>query len=89
MKPITSKQLGVMKPNWSAFPRHEGGSDGRRKDDIMWWRRELDLEDMLADPIVHAVMQADHVDQRELDALLARIAEHRRGARQRNDRRVG
>ena len=57
----------------------------------MWWRRELDLQDMLADPIVHAVMQADHVDQRELDALLARIASVRRAAGQRDDldRRVG
>ena len=42
------------------------------------WRHEIDLKDMLSDPIVQAVMRADGVDRSELDALLASIARARR-----------
>ena len=36
--------------------------------------RELDLKAMLADPIVKAVMEADGIDPRELEAGLPQIA---------------
>ena len=36
--------------------------------------RELDLKAMLADPIVKAVMEADGIDPRELEAELPEIA---------------
>ena len=36
--------------------------------------RELGLKDMLADPIVQSVMQADGIDPRELEAGLPQIA---------------
>ena len=36
--------------------------------------RELGLKDMLADPIVKSVMQADGIDPRELEAELLQIA---------------
>jgi hypothetical protein len=36
--------------------------------------RELDLKAMLADPIVKAVMEADGIDPRELEAELQQIA---------------
>ena len=36
--------------------------------------RELRLEEMLADPIVRAVMEADGVDLRELEAELQQTA---------------
>jgi len=36
--------------------------------------RELDLKAMLADPIVKAVLEADGIDPRELEAGLPQIA---------------
>ena len=40
--------------------------------------REPSLEDILSDPIVKAVIEADGVDANELDAMLQRIAHKRR-----------
>jgi len=42
--------------------------------------RELSLEDMLADPIIQAVIDADGVDANELDAMLRGVAHERRSA---------
>jgi len=42
--------------------------------------RELCLEDMLADPIIQAVIGADGVDANELDAMLRGVAHERRSA---------
>ena len=39
--------------------------------------RELSLEDMLADPIIQAVIDADGVDANELDAMLRGVAHER------------
>jgi hypothetical protein len=38
------------------------------------------LNDMLSDPIVEAMMQADRVDRRALQALLREVAQTRRAA---------
>jgi hypothetical protein len=38
------------------------------------------LNDMLSDPIVEAMMQADRVDRRALQALLREVAQTRRVA---------
>jgi hypothetical protein len=35
--------------------------------------RELTLEDMLADPIVHLMMQRDGVEETQVRALMARL----------------
>jgi hypothetical protein len=45
------------------------------------WSCEPLLQDMLADPIVKAVMEADGVDPRELEAELKRTAALLRAAR--------
>ena len=42
--------------------------------------REPSLEDMLADPIIQAVIDADGVDANELDAMLRGVAHERRSA---------
>jgi hypothetical protein len=49
-----------------------------------WYRREPRLEDMLSDPIVVALMDADGVDPHELEAMLrdvGRTLGANRGAR--------
>lgn len=49
-----------------------------------WYLREPTLEDMLSDPIVVALMDADGVDPRELEAMLrdvGRTLGANRGAR--------
>lgn len=43
----------------------------RSQRDCGWFTREPDLADMLRDPMMQALMAADHVDDRDLDALLA------------------
>jgi hypothetical protein len=48
--------------------------------------RELDLKAMLADPIVKAVIQADGIDPRELEAELMQIAALLRGHGTRQNR---
>jgi hypothetical protein len=40
--------------------------------------REPSLEDILSDPIIKAVIEADGVDTNELDAMLRRVAHKRR-----------
>jgi hypothetical protein len=90
---INSKQLVVNEPNWARIRPLSSREPAilHGDEDAMMWRCEIKLEDMLADPIVRAVMQADGVDQRELDALLARVASARRAAGGRDnatDRRV-
>jgi hypothetical protein len=40
--------------------------------------REPSLEDILSDPITQAVIDADHVDTQELEAMLRGIAHKRR-----------
>jgi hypothetical protein len=42
--------------------------------------QEPTLNDMLSDPIVEAMMQADRVDRRALQALLREVAQTRRVA---------
>jgi len=37
-----------------------------------WWRREPSISEILAEPIVRAVMQADGVEPEELAAILYR-----------------
>lgn len=58
----------------------------------MMCSREIDLKDMLSDPIVQAVMRADGIDRDEFDALLASIARVRgtagQAAQERADLRV-
>jgi hypothetical protein len=49
------------------------------------WRHEIDLKDMLSDPIVQAVMRADGIDRGEFDALLDSIVRARRAERGRDD----
>jgi hypothetical protein len=39
-------------------------------------RGEASLEEIVSDPIVQAVMEADGVNPRELDAMLRRVAQH-------------
>lgn len=39
---------------------------------------ELTLDDLLADPVINAVMRADGVDPAELQSNLARFAEEQR-----------
>ena len=39
---------------------------------------ELTLDELLADPVINAVMQADGVDRAELQSDLARFAEEQR-----------
>ncbi|HEY6992144.1 MAG TPA: hypothetical protein VH397_00395 [Xanthobacteraceae bacterium] len=49
-----------------------------------WYRREPTLEDILTDPIVVALMDADGVDARELAAMLRDVGRKlgaNRGAR--------
>jgi hypothetical protein len=47
----------------------------------MSWRNwEPTLEEILSDPIVEAVMQADDVDPNELDAMLGDIASRLKAA---------
>lgn len=46
----------------------------------MKYCREPSLEDILADPIVQAVIDADGVDANELDAMLRGVARNRRSA---------
>ena len=41
---------------------------------MIWHDWQPTLEEMLSDPIVEAVMQADDVDPNELDAMLGDIA---------------
>jgi hypothetical protein len=42
--------------------------------------REPSLEDILADPIIQAVIDADGVDANELNAMLRGVARKRRSA---------
>jgi hypothetical protein len=42
---------------------------------MSWYYREPTLDELLSDPIVSALMQADSVDRRELRAMLRNIAE--------------
>jgi hypothetical protein len=37
--------------------------------------QELTLRGALSDPLIRSLMAADHVDQRELESMLLRIAE--------------
>jgi hypothetical protein len=46
---------------------------------------EPTLEEMLADPIVQAVMRADAVEEQEIEALLDQVAKQRRSAEARRD----
>ena len=51
---------------------------------MYWHHREPRLEDMLSDPIIRAVMDADRVDPHELQAMLkdvGRALSAARGAR--------
>jgi hypothetical protein len=52
----------------------------------MMWRHEIALKDMLSDPIVQAVMRADHVDRDAFDALLKRVARARQAVSRRTHR---
>jgi hypothetical protein len=45
---------------------------------MSWRHREPRLEDILADSIVKAVMEADGVDPRELETIFRQIAAHLR-----------
>jgi hypothetical protein len=47
---------------------------------MFWHNWEPTLEEILSDPIVEAVMQADDVDPNELDAMLGDIASRLRAA---------
>jgi hypothetical protein len=47
---------------------------------MQWKHREPTLEDILAEPIVGAIMEADRVDRLELAAMLGRVARVRRAA---------
>jgi hypothetical protein len=38
-----------------------------------WYHREPTLEEILSDSITRAVMEADGVDQKELEAMLSRV----------------
>jgi hypothetical protein len=53
--------------------RRTHANDG--EENMSWCRCEPTLEDILSDPIVAAVMQADAVDVHELDELLSDIAD--------------
>ncbi len=55
----------------------------------MMWRREIDLEDMLSDPIVQALMRADGVDRDAFNDLLTRVARARRNRKESADSRMG
>jgi hypothetical protein len=46
--------------------------------------REPSLDDILSDPIVKAVIDADGVDANELNAMLRRVAHRRRSAQHRS-----
>jgi hypothetical protein len=48
---------------------------------MYWHHREPTLEDMLSDPIIRAVMDADRVDPHELKAMLKDIGRALRAAR--------
>jgi carbamoylphosphate synthase small subunit len=51
---------------------------------MKWYRREPTLDEMLSDPIVVALMDADGVDARELTAMLRDVGRRlgaNRGAR--------
>jgi hypothetical protein len=37
--------------------------------------QELTLRSALSDPLIRSLMAADHVDQRELESMLLRVAE--------------
>jgi len=39
------------------------------------WRGELTLEELLSEPIIMALMDADGVERKELEAMLRRLAE--------------
>jgi hypothetical protein len=43
-----------------------------------WCRREPTLKDILSDSIIRAVMDADRVDARELEAMLRQVARNAR-----------
>ena len=47
-------------------------------------RREPSLGDVLADPIILALMQRDHVDGADLERLFARLRERETAARRLN-----
>jgi len=44
-------------------------------------RREASLGEIVSDPIVRAIMEADGVSLRELEAMLRRVAKRMRTAR--------
>jgi hypothetical protein len=48
---------------------------------MYWHHREPTLEDMLSDPIIRAVMDADRVDPHELKAMLTDVGRALRAAR--------
>ena len=43
-----------------------------------WSDRDPTLEEMLSDPIIKALMEADRVDPRELETILRRVERSRR-----------
>jgi len=45
---------------------------------MRWCHEELTLDELLADPVIGAVMRADGVDPEALGGDLARLAEDRR-----------
>jgi hypothetical protein len=51
---------------------------------MSWRHLEPRLEDMLADSIVKAVMEADGVDPRELETIFHQIAAHLRAIKARS-----
>jgi hypothetical protein len=50
--------------------------------------REPTLEEILASPITQAVMAADGVDPRDVEAMLRQIAHMRRGATEASSHRI-
>jgi hypothetical protein len=52
---------------------------------MSWIYREPTLDEILSDPIVTALMQADSVDRRELRAMLRHVAEGLRPNEQESD----
>jgi hypothetical protein len=47
---------------------------------MYWCRREPTLKDILSDSIIKAVMEADRVDARELEAMLRQVGRSSRPA---------
>jgi hypothetical protein len=49
---------------------------------MRWYHRDPTLEEILADPIFVALMQADNVDPHELEAMLKQVAAVSRSVRE-------